>query len=522
MEVVMGRRKRILLISVPSCIACMLVIGLFYVEHSYLAKIDYLECLLKEAKQREAKAVVVRHVSKQMEEIAYQQKEISDKQRKEAELQASENFRMKLRVEEEWKKAVTAQQEALAAYRLADKQKALAEERQYQAEYAKRVADTLTYLTLGRSLGSLSITQYKTGNYELAALLAYSAWNFVRRYNGDVFLPSVFNSLSFSAGKSFMWQKHKGGLTSIVFPLETKRKDMFYTVSKYGEVLLWQKNDHGTYYTKVLLSEQQFDFRTACMDSTGVLYALSFDGSLLKFSNDRYQVLPLKGKNYTQMILWNKNVFLFSMTEGLILVGRDKPIYSSPDITCVGRTDTCLFIGKKNGDIIRLSFPEEVEMRVGNYYHSSVTAFGYCHKSGQFAIGYEDGTILLFDVQGNVYQKLVGHRSAVASIRLYRNKLYSCSRDRTLRLWNLSMDRLESVVILESSSWLHSFEIDYEKEILLAGDENGILYQLSVSPDSMAVNIQKKLHRNFTHDEWTHYVGNQIPFEIYTSKEHNL
>ena len=149
----MGRRKRILLISVPSCIACMLVIGLFYVEHSYLAKIDYLECLLKEAKQREAKAVVVRHVSKQMEEIAYQQKEISDKQRKEAELQASENFRMKLRVEEEWKKAVTAQQEALAAYRLADKQKALAEERQYQAEYAKRVADTLTYLTLGRSLG---------------------------------------------------------------------------------------------------------------------------------------------------------------------------------------------------------------------------------------------------------------------------------------------------------------------------------------------------------------------------------
>ena len=65
----MGRRKRILLISVPSCIACMLVIGLFYVEHSYLAKIDYLECLLKEAKQREAKAVVVRHVSKQMEEI---------------------------------------------------------------------------------------------------------------------------------------------------------------------------------------------------------------------------------------------------------------------------------------------------------------------------------------------------------------------------------------------------------------------------------------------------------------------
>ena len=184
----------------------MLFIEYLYVQHTSLARLEYLEELMRDAQQREEKAVVVRRVSKQMEEIAYQQKEISDRQREQAEQQAEENYRMKLRVEEEWKKAVVARQEALEAYQLADRQKALAEERQYQAEYAKRVADTLTYLTLGRSLGSLSITQHQTGNYEIASLLAYSAWSFVGRYQGDVFLPSVFNSLSLSAGQTFLWQ----------------------------------------------------------------------------------------------------------------------------------------------------------------------------------------------------------------------------------------------------------------------------------------------------------------------------
>lgn len=517
----MGRIKKMLIIGVPSCIACMLLVDFLYIEHTYLTRIEYMDNLLREARQREEKAVVVRHVSKQMEEIAYQQKEISDKQRKEAEWQASENFRMKLRVEEEWKKAVAAQHEALEAYRLADRQKALAEERQYQAEYAKRVADTLTYLTLGRSLGSLSITQYQTGNYEIASLLAYSAWNFVGKYSGDVFLPSVFNSLSLSSGQSFMWQKHKGGLTSIVVSPDFSRKGTFYTISKYGEILLWEKDVRDFYSTTTLLSDQQLDFRAAYLDSKECLYVLSFDGKLLKFSNARYQVFPLPGKGYTQMIGFNGKVILLSRTEGIILLGSERPLYSSPDITCMGQTDSCLVVGNKNGDIVRMTVSGE-KISVRNYYHASVTSFGYSPGSRQFAIGYGDGTVLLFSSNETTFQKLVGHRSAVTSIQLEGDKLYSCSYDRTLRLWNLSADRLESVVMLESSSWLHTFLLNPNKESIWAGDENGVFYQLSVSPDSMAAHIKKNLSRNFTREEWTYYIGNRIPYEIYTSKEHDL
>ena len=457
--------RKILFWVVPFLIVCSFLIKSLYAEHVYSTQVNELENRLKDARQREEKAVVIRHVSKQMEEIAYQQKEVSDEQRKEAEFQASENFRMKLRVEEEWKNAVTSQQEAVKAYRLADSRKALAEERQYQAEHAKRVADTLTYLTLGRSLGSLSVTQYKAGNYEIASLLAYAAWDFIRKYRGDVYLSSVFNALSLSAGLSSVWQRHKGGISAITFSPDRETKDAFYTVSKYGELLFWSRDAYGIYRTKTLFFDPQFDFRAAYIDSSGGLRVLSYDGKVLRFS---------QGKQL--MSQW------------------DNPLLP----------DSCLN-AMKNNDC-----------------KAPVTAWGHCPKSKQLAIGYEDGTLLLFDAERKNVRKLVGHRSAIAAIVIRENKLYSCSYDRTLRLWNLSAEKLEPVVILESTSWLHSLAFDPSEEMLLAGDENGNLYRLCVSPDRMAAYIRKNLSRNFTHEEWAYYMGNQLPFEVYTSKKGDL
>lgn len=94
------------------------------------------------------------------------------------------------------------------------------------------------------------------------------------------------------------------------------------------------------------------------------LYALSFDGRLLEFSGGRYQVFPLKGKNYMQMVALDGKLILLSATEGLVIAR----VLSSERTVC--------------------------------------------------------------------------HRSAVTSILLHENKLYSCSYDRTLRLWNLSPDSM--------------------------------------------------------------------------------
>lgn len=491
--------------------------GMAFRKHRTDKTIAGLEVRLQEARRREEKAVMVRSVSKQMEEIAYQQKSISDRQRKEAEVQAEENFRMKLRVEKEWKRAVKAQEEAVKAYRLADRQKALAEERQLQAEYAKRVADTLTYLTLGRSLGSLSITQYKAGNYEVASLLAYSSWNFVKRYHGDIFLSSVFNALSLSSGQPSAWQKHRGGITSIAVPDDGRNDSALYTASKYGEIAAWEKNFTGSYQAKILFADPRYDFRAVCVDTKKSLYALSYDGNVLKLTKgEPSPVFTSEREGYIDLLLWKDKLLLLSASGEILCVESEKTFCDLTGVTCMcmAKDGRGLLAGCKNGDIFLIDAAGTLK-RLGNYYSAAVTALCHNPEREWLAAGYADGTLLLTKTDGGIIRRLVAHRTTISGICILKDKLYSCSYDRTLRLWNLSAERQEEVTVLEASSWLQAMVAGPDGTALFVGDGNGVFYQMSVSPDSMATRIRCKLTRNFTPEEWTYYIGTRIPFEAY-------
>ena len=516
--------RRILLAAFAFCLAGILVAGLVSRKYYPRKSIAKMEVRLEEARKREEKAVMVRSVSKQMEEIAYQQKSISDRQRKEAEVQAAENYRMKLRVEEEWKRAVKAQEEAVTAYRLADRQKALAEERQVQAEYAKRVADTLAYLTLGRSLGSLSITQYKAGNYEVAFLLAYSSWNFVKRYHGDTFLSSVFNALSLSSGQPSVWQKHKGGITSIVVPAKGANggsAPVLYTLSKYGEIVVWKKDSLGSIcHSETLFTDSQYDFRAACMDAAGGLHALSYDGKVLELSKEgQAHLLVTEGKGTVGMLLPDDKPLLLSTAGDIVYGGSREKFCDLTDVTCMcmAKDGHGLLAGCKNGDVFQIDTAGN-KKKLGNYYPAAVTALCHSKERKSLVVGYADGTLLLTGIDGENIRRLVAHRAAISGICILKDKLYSCSYDRTLRLWNLAAERQEAVTMLDSPSWLLAMALNLDGTALFAGDGNGDFYQMSVSPDSMAAHIRHKLSRNFTPEEWTYYMGNQIPFETYILK----
>lgn len=138
----------------------------------------------------ERDAAIVKRVSQQMEDIAYQQKAISDKQRDRAEEQSKLAIQMRDKAEVESRAAREAEgqaklyaKEAEKSAREADGQREIAishqkmaEEQRDQANYAKSITDTLSYRTLGRTLGNLSVTQHETGNTEIANLLAYASW----------------------------------------------------------------------------------------------------------------------------------------------------------------------------------------------------------------------------------------------------------------------------------------------------------------------------------------------------------
>ena len=70
---------------------------------------------LQEAKEAKNEATITRRISSQLEEIAYQQKEISDIQKQKAEQQTRIADQMRINAEFEKERAVAAQQTALEA-----------------------------------------------------------------------------------------------------------------------------------------------------------------------------------------------------------------------------------------------------------------------------------------------------------------------------------------------------------------------------------------------------------------------
>lgn len=487
---------------------------------------DQMLTELSAFRSQEKQSALLQSVSRQMEEIAYQQKEISETRRQEAVWQTEKANRMQHQAETEREKAIYAQTEAEKAYRMADGQKMLAMEKQQQAEHSKRVADTLAFLALGRSLGTLSVTQYQSGNTELAALLAYAAWNFTQNYGGDVFHPAIFNALSRSCRQSLSWFQHRGAITAII-PInrtDEKTKEIrFITCSKYGELLLW-KCDHAQHCTSTtLLSNPQYDFRNLYSSPDGLVYALSYEGNLIAAPLPGIKAISLPDNGLRWLIPSGNNHLWIISNHAVYTVDCKSNSIQTTDtlntaITCAGKLNEHIYLFFHDGQIGTYANPESsIQYAAEQLNGYTVTAFCTL-PAASFAVGCKDGTILLCRANGAIIEKLIGHRASVTALCFKEDKLFSGSYDGTLRMWNIDNGKTESAVIWEHTGWIHALYLHPDRKYIFMGDEQGGLYRIPVSPGHMADAIRNQLSRDLTREEWSYYIGSQIPYESYCHK----
>ena len=197
----------------------MLLLGItaaaYYMHRSDGERISELETQLSAMSEREKQSEVVRGVSEQMEEIAYGQQLLSEERSEEVIRQFERAQAATLRSEAERKKALHAQAAAEASAEEALISLKIAEKQRIAAEHAKLVADTLNYISLGRTLGSQSYTIYQAGDTELGNMLAYASYLFTSKYGGDLYTSSVFGALTQSAGGRRNWSVHNGSICAM-------------------------------------------------------------------------------------------------------------------------------------------------------------------------------------------------------------------------------------------------------------------------------------------------------------------
>lgn len=506
------------------CMVAVLLLGsaaaAYYMHHHDGERISELETELGILREREKQAEVVRGVSEQMEEIAYGQQTLSEERSEEAIRQFERAQAATLRSEAERQKALHAQALAEASAEEAQMSYQMAERQRLKAEHAKLVADTLNYISLGRTLGSQSYSIYQAGDTELGNMLAYASYLYTSDYGGDLYTSSVFRALTQSAGGRRNWSVHNGSITKIHFFPKSER---LLTVSDYGEIYNHEMKA-GKLVSKCLFSDKNYCFRDAYASSSGKSYAISHTGHLIITSHGRTQIIYLEGVV--------RPFSIQAMNDGRQLLIAGERSITLLDVA----TDKVIRTRQLNFNIISTSpldhkpllFDDQNRMHLVNGIDDlktskqpvagRVTAFANSKNEHLSAYGMSDGTIWLIDGKGSTY-KLAGHLSQVTKMKFNGKLLYSSCYDGKLLFWKTDETQIKPITLFQSGSWLMDFTFDSKKDYIWTGDNIGTITEYLISLPLIAQRLRRNVKRNFTQEEWNYYVGKGIPYREVKSEK---
>ncbi len=492
----------------------------WYFEHG---KISDLEAQINTLQKQEKRSKIDRSVSRQMEEIANEQREISDEQREEALQQTRVANEMRHRSEiermnaiEAERNAVASEKKALEASNVAENERKVAEHQRIQAEMSKRVADTLSYIALGRSLGSISTIQYQAGNDEVANMLSYASYLYTDRYGGDIYYPAVFQSLMESSKSISAWTEHAGAVTNLEHV--SNKKNTLVSVSNYGEILLSERQGNKLKVT-TLFKDNHYDFRDVIIEKTsGNIYAVSRTGHLVVILPDLKTVKivpldnmlhPIRLHDFNEknlLIIGEQNIAVLDIKRNIINVTRQLPF----KVTLASRKASLPLLFDDKGYMHLVEGPERFET-TKLPVQGKVTAYCESKNTGMEAYGMSDGTIWL-NHHGKM-EKLVGHSSRISKMKLNGRRLYSASYDGKVNLWITDKGKAEPMQLLSNGTWIMHFNFDSTKNTFWLGDLKGNLKAVNISVPEMIKEVCKRIKRDFTREEWNYFIGQNVPYE---------
>ena len=455
-----------------------------------------------------------RSVSEQMEQIAHGQQALSEERSQEAIRQSAIAQAATLRSEAERRKALKAQAaaeisaaEALESYKMAEHQR-------QNAEYARMVADTLNYISLGRTLGSQSYSIYQTGNTVLGNMLAYASYLYTHDYGGNLYSPTVFQAMTQSAGGRNSWSIHNGSISRLVISPKDGR---LLTVSTFGEIFSHQINGEQM-HTNRLMSDKQYWFSDLYAAPSGKVYALSYTGHLVIIDGNQSRVvmvenvkkplgLQILNEGRSLLIVGENSAALFDIATEKILVTRHLDFH----VTSTGRLGQTPILFDRHGRMHLVNGLEKITTEKVPVT-GVVTAYACSRKDHLTAYGMADGTIWLTDGSGKTYQ-LVEHLSRVTKLEFIGRRLYSSSYDGKMLFWPIeSNSQINAVTLYQSAHWLNDFTFSSNKDYIMMGEHNGTVTQSLISLPKIAQRLRQNVRRNFTQDEWNYYVGKGIPY----------
>lgn len=518
---------------------------------SVSSETDKTQVLEDEKSELLTQAEIVKRVSLQMEDIAYQQKEVSDHQRERAEEQSKLALANAERAEMESRLARDAEQKAINALREADAQRAnavrqegLAKEQLAQARLQKSITDTLSFRTMGRTIGRSAITFSNSGDHELAQTLAYASYYFINRYNGNTHITECFQALAATTDSQVRYNlQHKSPVNAIC----SSGKLAAIAVTGYGEIMKMQYAPQ--FVPKMLFKDKSYDFRDVKAGSDGKVYALSYNGKICIISPDG---TIMKKETQAEKC---KKIFMTS-NNTCVIVGEKSITWYQP---ASGKETTRTFDKTISASFLDENGITELYFKNGTYATAlpsgevksakspvtgEVTAVAYEPTNGFKYYGFADGAIHVKNKHNN-HLDLVGHTARITSIAVSGDFMAATSYDHQLHFWdmtklhypnanslystksfytqsshdkNITPTEWQVPTNLEYTGWPLTVTFDQFSKTIWVGSSDGGIELTCTSTDDMANTLKKSLKRNLTTEEWEQYIGIGVPYIDFLKK----
>jgi WD40 repeat protein len=384
----------------------------------------------------------------------------------------------------------------------------------------------MIYLAKAMTIRSMQMNDRK----DMQSLLAYQAYLFNRRYNGQVNDADIFGGLYNAAKQNGNvsiknFRGHAGEIKSIAF-MPGKRE--FFTSGIDGKVLKWDLDSQsslqvvysGTDIIDVLAVSPDADW-LACGAQSAAIRMIPINGRGIGF-----ELKGHTGKIRSLVFSFDSRHLYSASADGnvrkwdlsshtSVIVSPAAIMIAAIDLSSTGRH---LAGAGSNGSAVVWDPDRNEDV-------FTITSEGRTIKTVRFkpgenilAVGYTDGFVETWDIEKRMKMSEVkAHDGEINDIKFngILSQMATAGNDGKLKLWDTNDLSALPVSFDDSDGMVMTVGFSNDGQIIVAGTVDGgsNLVGRPASADLIASNFCSQVERNFTQEEWNMFIGKDIKYE---------